>query len=120
MNSNNNNGNHNNQSCKDVNSVEFEKVKKEESDNDANININVDPVNNNRLQQQQILERPVFTNTPSASNVKLNNGFHAVELLQDILKNKFSSISHHTTAAKHEKIRLMLEDSIRFVIVKFL
>ncbi|XP_011495126.1 PREDICTED: homeobox protein 5 [Ceratosolen solmsi marchali] len=45
--------------------------------------------------------------------LRLNNGFYSGDLIQDILKaSKFNSFAHHTPAAKHEKIRLMIEDSI--------
>lgn len=46
---------------------------------------------------------------------RLGNGFHAGDLLQDI-SAKFANSSSHGLgpAAKNDKIRLMIEDSIRY------
>lgn len=58
---------------------------------------------------QSVLPSP----SPSPS---LANGYHTTDLLHDILKaSKLNSLAHHTPAAKHEKIRLMIEDSIRYL-----
>ena len=46
----------------------------------------------------------------------VSNGFHSGELLQDIIDAKFGQgTGNHGNANKNEKIRLMIEDSLRFV-----
>ena len=52
----------------------------------------------------------------SIPSLSCDNGFHSGDLLQDFLKinNKYSNLVHHTPMATHEKLRLMIEDSIRF------
>ncbi|XP_031778491.1 DNA-binding protein RFX7 isoform X2 [Nasonia vitripennis] len=72
------------------------------------------------LQQQPRLTG-VNCITPSAQSVlpspspspSLANGYPTTDLLHDILRaSKLNSLAHHTPAAKNEKIRLMIEDSI--------
>ncbi|XP_012274045.1 uncharacterized protein LOC105696267 isoform X2 [Orussus abietinus] len=50
---------------------------------------------------------------PSQTGAQVSNGFHGgANLLQDVLSSKFAGLAHHGPAAKHDKIRLMIEDSI--------
>ncbi|XP_033208716.1 uncharacterized protein LOC117167696 [Belonocnema kinseyi] len=50
--------------------------------------------------------------TPICITPRVSNGFHNEDLLRDVLVGKFATLAHHTPAAKHEKIRLMIEESI--------
>ena len=50
--------------------------------------------------------------TPVSTTPRVSNGFHNEDLLRDVLAGKFTTLAHHTPAAKHEKIRIMIEDSI--------
>jgi hypothetical protein len=79
---------------------EHAKVKKEQFELIGDCHLVADT----RLQLQQKHSPPPL---------RLNNGFHSGDLLQDILKTSKNSLAYHTPAAKHEKIRLMIEDSIR-------
>ncbi|XP_014215978.1 probable serine/threonine-protein kinase nek3 [Copidosoma floridanum] len=70
------------------------------------------------VQQQQpatrLHQRSVSAQPPPPPSSGFSNGhFHSRDLLQDVLKgSKFNNLSHLTPAAKHEAVRLMVEDSI--------
>lgn len=77
------------------------------------------PSEQQQQQQQQstpvrLHQRSVSAQLPQPSN--LNNGnLHTRDLLQGVFKgSKFNNFGHLTPAAKHEAIRIMLEDSIRY------
>lgn len=43
-----------------------------------------------------------------------SNGFHGDgNLLQDLFANQFGTLANHSASSKQEKIRIMIEDSIR-------
>ena len=52
--------------------------------------------------------------TPICTTPRVSNGFHNEDLLREVLVGKFATLAHHTPAAKHEKIRLMIEESIGY------
>ncbi|XP_015608902.1 uncharacterized protein LOC107274363 [Cephus cinctus] len=72
-----------------------------------------------RLQQQkqhppgQVQQHQQNQQKASGGNMpaRIPNGFHAGELLQDILTTRITAVAH-APASKHEKIRLMIEDTI--------
>ncbi|XP_053997704.1 uncharacterized protein LOC128886655 isoform X1 [Hylaeus anthracinus] len=81
------------------------RIKKERTDvsienGDGTINAGVND-NNKQVQPSQ---------RPAAG--RFSNGFHDGDLLQDIIAAKFTALANHGTAAKHDKIRLMIEDTI--------
>lgn len=51
---------------------------------------------------------------------RFSNGFHDDDLLQDIIAAKFTALANHSTTTKYDKIRLMIEDSIRLIQLFFL
>ncbi|XP_076633225.1 uncharacterized protein LOC143347696 isoform X1 [Colletes latitarsis] len=89
----------------DESAFDGRRIKKERTDvslenGDGSINAGVND-NNKQVQPSQ---------RPAAG--RFSNGFHDGDLLQDIIAAKFTALANHGTAAKHDKIRLMIEDSI--------
>ncbi|XP_076168065.1 uncharacterized protein LOC143147077 isoform X1 [Ptiloglossa arizonensis] len=89
----------------DESAFDGRRIKKERTDvslenGDGSINAGIND-NNKQMQPSQ---------RPAAG--RFSNGFHDGDLLQDIIAAKFTALANHGTAAKHDKIRLMIEDSI--------
>ncbi|KAG7209771.1 hypothetical protein KM043_011392 [Ampulex compressa] len=91
----------------DESAFDGRRIKKERSDvcleNGAAGDVNAG-VNDNK-QGQQAVQRP-------AAGAGYSNGFHDADLLQDIIAAKSTALATHGNASKHDKIRLMIEDSI--------
>lgn len=83
------------------------RIKKERTDvsleNGDGINAGINDTN----KQLQSSHRPAAG--------RFSNGFHDDDLLQDIIAAKFTALANHGTTTKFDKIRLMIEDSIRLI-----
>lgn len=90
----------------DESAFDGRRIKKERTDvshenGDGSINAGI----NDNNKQAQPSQRPAAG--------RFSNGFHDGDLLQDIIAARFTTLANHGTTAKHDKIRLMIEDSIR-------
>ncbi|XP_066592993.1 uncharacterized protein [Prorops nasuta] len=84
----------------DESTFDGRKIKREE--NDICLENGKEPTNTGNQTKQ--MQRP-----PSG---RLTNGFHDADLVQDILTAKFTSLTHHASAPKHDKFKQLIEDSI--------
>lgn len=92
----------------DESAFDGRRIKKERTDvslenGDGSINAGINDTN----KQLQSSQRPAAG--------RFSNGFHDDDLLQDIIAAKFTALANHGTTTKYDKIRLMIEDSIRLI-----
>ena len=91
----------------DESAFDGRRIKKERTDvsfeNGDGINAGINDTN----KQLQSSHRPAAG--------RFSNGFHDDDLLQDIIAAKFTALANHGTTTKYDKIRLMIEDSIRLI-----
>lgn len=55
--------------------------------------------------------------TPISISSRVSNGFHNEDLFRDVITGKFANLVHNNSTTKHEKIRLMIEESIGYVFI---
>lgn len=97
----------------DESAFDGRRIKKERTDvslenGDGSISTSINDTN----KQIQSSQRPAAG--------RFSNGFHDDDLLQDIIAAKFTALANHSTTTKYDKIRLMIEDSIRLIQLFFL
>ncbi|XP_051176710.1 uncharacterized protein LOC127291561 isoform X2 [Leptopilina boulardi] len=89
-------------------------------DHGADVKTNMETYQQHHHHHQQQQQRaPATTTTTTTTTMPIStsprvtsNGYHNEDVFRDVIAGKFANLQHNNTTTKHEKIRLMIEESI--------